>query len=78
LAQARITKPAAKTISSKPQAQAVHPVKDTLTKLALINLISEQNGIPRDTAKGVFTTLENALWDQFIRVALANLHCQGC
>jgi hypothetical protein len=27
----------------------------------LINLISEQNGIPRDTAKGILTTLENAL-----------------
>ena len=59
MAQARITKPAAKT--TKPQAQAVRPVKDTLTKSALINLISEQNGIPRDMAKGILTTLENAL-----------------
>ncbi len=41
--------------------QAVRPVKDVLTKSALINLIAEQNGIPRDTAKGVFATLENAL-----------------
>ena len=78
MAQARSNKPAATTKSSKPSAHTVRPVKETLTKSALINLISEQNGIPRDTAKGVFTTLENALWDQFIRVALANLHCQGC
>jgi len=60
LAQARKNKPVT-TTSSKPRAQAVRPVKDALTKSALINLISEQNGISRDTAKGVFTTLENAL-----------------
>ena len=61
MAQARSNKPAATTKSSKPSAQTVRPVKDTLTKSALINLISEQNGIPRDTAKGILTTLENAL-----------------
>jgi hypothetical protein len=56
LAQARNTRPA-----SRPHEQAVRPVKDVLTKSALINLIAEQNGIPRDTAKGVVATLENAL-----------------
>ena len=61
MAQARTTKPGTKTRSSKPNAPAVRPVKDALSKSALINLISEQNGITRDTAKGVFTTLENAL-----------------
>ncbi len=61
MAQARNTKAAKRTISSKPGAQAARPIKDTLTKSALINLISEQNGIPRDTAKGVFATLESAL-----------------
>jgi nucleoid DNA-binding protein len=61
LAQARSNTPAATTKSSKPSAQTVRPVKETLTKSALINLISEQNGIPRDTAKGILTTLENAL-----------------
>ena len=61
MAQARSNKPAATTKSSKPSAQTVRPVKETLTKSALINLISEQNGIPRDTAKGILTTLENAL-----------------
>jgi nucleoid DNA-binding protein len=61
LAQARTTKPGTKTSSSKPTAPAVRPVKDTLTKSALINLISEQNGISRNAAKGVLTTLENAL-----------------
>jgi nucleoid DNA-binding protein len=57
LAQARNTKAG----KSKPSSQAARPIKDTLSKSALINLISEQNGIPRDTAKGVLTTLENAL-----------------
>jgi nucleoid DNA-binding protein len=61
LAQARTTKPGTKTSSSKPTAPAVRPVKETLTKSALINLISEQNGISRDAAKGVLTSLENAL-----------------
>ena len=61
MAQARSNKPAATTKSSKPSAQTVRPVKETLTKSALINLISEQNGIPRDTAKGILTTIENAL-----------------
>ena len=61
MAQARTNKPAARKTSTKPTAQAVRPVKDALTKSALINLISEQNGIRRDTAKGIFTTLENAL-----------------
>ena len=61
MAQSRLTKPAAKTALGKPQVGAVPPVKETLTKAALINLISEQNGIPRNTAKGILTTLENAL-----------------
>ena len=61
LAQARNTRPVTNTPSSKPTSQAVRPLKDTLTKSALINLIAEQNGIPRETAKGVLATLENAL-----------------
>ena len=35
------------------------PVKQTLTKSALINLIAEENEIPRKTAAGVYATLEN-------------------
>ena len=61
MAQARNTKPRTGTTRSNPDAQVVRPFKDTLTKSALINLIAEQNGITRDTAKGVFATLENAL-----------------
>jgi nucleoid DNA-binding protein len=60
LAQARNSK-LAKTSPNKPQAQTGRPVKDVLTKSALVNLIAEQNGIPRDTAKGVIATLENLL-----------------
>jgi hypothetical protein len=54
-------KPAAKKSSGKSVPQAVRPVKDTLSKSALINLISEQNGIPRATAKGVVATIEGAV-----------------
>ena len=46
---------------SKRDVQTLRPVKEALTKSGLINLISEQNGISREAAKGVFTTLENAL-----------------
>ena len=45
----------------KPEAAPLRPVKETFTKAALINLIAEQNDIPRKTALGVFATLERAL-----------------
>jgi hypothetical protein len=61
LAQTQNTKRAAKTSSNKTGAQTVRPVKDILTKSALIGLIAEQNGITRDAAKGVLATIENAL-----------------
>jgi nucleoid DNA-binding protein len=61
LAKARTTKSAGRKNSGKPAAQAIRPVKDVLSKSALINLISEENGVTRDTAKGVFATIENAI-----------------
>ena len=36
----------------------VRPVKESLTKSALINLLAEQNDIPRKTAAAVYATLE--------------------
>ena len=36
-------------------------IKDTFTKSGLINLIAEQNGVPRATAVGMFNTLEGAM-----------------
>ncbi len=38
---------------------AIKPVKQTMTKSALINLLAEENDIPRKSAVGVYTTLEN-------------------
>jgi nucleoid DNA-binding protein len=61
LAQARNTKAASKSKPGKPTTPANRPVKDILTKSALINLVAEQNDISRETAKGVFATLEGAL-----------------
>ncbi|QQR69168.1 MAG: HU family DNA-binding protein [Alphaproteobacteria bacterium] len=46
---------------TKSEPAPVRPVKETLTKSALINLIAEQNEIPRKTALGVFNTLESVL-----------------
>ena len=47
----------AKKKSSKPEV-VVRPVKETLTKSALIKLIAEQNEISNKVAAGVFATLE--------------------
>lgn len=49
--------------------QTLRPVKDALTKSALINLIAEQNSISRQTAVGVFATLESVL--------LGSIHPRG-
>ena len=56
-------RPAAKAPAkpAKKEAPALKPVKQALTKSALINLIAEENEIPRKTAVGVYATLENAL-----------------
>lgn len=40
---------------------AVKPVKDTLTKSALVGYLAEENGITRAQAAGVLASLENAL-----------------
>src|ERR1700687_2521076 len=46
--------------NSKPETSTT-VLKQTLTKSALINLIAEQNDIPRKTAVGVFNTLESVM-----------------
>jgi nucleoid DNA-binding protein len=53
----------------KADAPAVKPVKQAMTKSALINLIAEENEIPRKTAVGVYKTIEN--------VFLGSVHPRG-
>jgi Bacterial DNA-binding protein len=52
----------AKTVSAKsakkPEAASIRPIKEALTKSALINHLAEQNDIPRKTAAAVYATLE--------------------
>ena len=60
-------KPAAKKAAAAPA--AIRPVKDTLTKSALLNLIAEENGLTRKQAGQVFTTIEN--------VMLGSVHPKG-
>jgi Bacterial DNA-binding protein len=52
----------AKTLSAKkakrPEAASIRPIKEALTKSALINHLAEQNDIPRKTAAAVYATLE--------------------
>jgi len=58
----------AKKTTGTPET-SVRVIKQTLTKSALINLIAEQNDIPRKTAIGVFNTLES--------VMLGSIHRRG-
>ncbi len=46
---------------SKPTAAAVRPIRETLTKSALLNLIAEKNGITRKQASEVLATLESVM-----------------
>ena len=46
--------------TAKAEAPAIKPLKQSLTKSALINLIAEENELPRKSAVGVYKTLENA------------------
>ncbi|SFK24852.1 HU family DNA-binding protein [Methylocapsa palsarum] len=69
MAKAKTTKPAATKKPSKAEAPAVRPIKETLTKSALINLVAEQNDIPRKTAAAVYATLES--------VFLGSVHPRG-
>lgn len=66
---AKSSKPKATKKASKPEAPALRPVKETLTKSALINLIAEENELPRKTAAAVYATLEN--------VFLGSVHPRG-
>ena len=46
----------------KTKSEAViRPVKETLTKSALINLLADQNEIPRKVVVGVLSTLEGVM-----------------
>jgi len=54
--------------SSKPDV-VVRPVKETLTKSALITILAEQNDVPRKTAAGILATLEG--------VMLGSVHPKG-
>jgi nucleoid DNA-binding protein len=56
---AKVARNAAVRKAPKAASLAIKPVKQTLTKSALINLIAEENEIPRKTAAGVYATLEN-------------------
>lgn len=58
-AAAKTTKLVVTPKASRPVAASIRPVKETLTKSALIGHIAEQNALPRKTAAAVYATLEN-------------------
>ena len=55
-----VKKPAAKATAAKA-APKLQPVKEALTKSALVNMIVEQNGVTRAVAQGVLATIESAM-----------------
>lgn len=59
--QAATKKAAPKKPAVKREAPAIRPVKETLTKAALINLLAEQNELPRKTAASVYASLEDLI-----------------
>ncbi len=70
MAKAPVKKaPAKKAAPAKAAAPKLQPVKEALTKSALINHIAETNGLTRAAAKGVFETIEN--------VMLGSIHPKG-
>ncbi len=69
MAKAKTSKPAVTGKASVTGAPPVRPVKETLTKSALINLVAAQNDLPRKTAAAVYATLE--------AVFLGSVHPRG-
>lgn len=69
MAKAKTTKAAATAKVSKAETPSIRPVKETMTKAALINHIAEQNELPRKTAAAVYATLES--------VFLGSVHPKG-
>ena len=61
MAQPRGKKAPAKQATVKQPAAKTKPMKEVLTKSALVNLIAEENGVTRDVAKGVLATIENVM-----------------
>ncbi len=55
------TTPAKQPAAKLPAAAKAKPVKEALTKTALVNLIADENGLTRDVAKGVLATIETAM-----------------
>jgi hypothetical protein len=60
MAKASTNKSATAQKISLTRAGAVRPVKEVLTKSALIDLVAAQNDLPRKTAAAVYATLEGA------------------
>ena len=59
MAKAKVVNKSVAKKAAKGEAAPIKPVKQVLTKSALINLLAEENDIPRKTAAGVYGSLEN-------------------
>lgn len=58
-----------KKSASKAKPAAIRPVREVLSKSALIGRLAEENGLTRKQAAGVFASLESAL--------LGSIHPKG-
>ncbi len=58
MAKAPVKKAPAAKPAAAPKAK---PIKEALTKTALVDLIAAENGLTRNVAKGVLATIETAM-----------------
>jgi hypothetical protein len=72
---AKVARQAAVKKGSKAMPAPVKPVKQALTKSALVGLIAEENEIPRKTAAGVLRPWKTCFLVRSIRVASASSCC---
>ena len=61
MAKAPVKKTAVKKATAIPAVAKIQPVKEALTKSALVNLIADKNGVTRDVARGVLATIEEVM-----------------
>jgi nucleoid DNA-binding protein len=61
MAAKKKAKAPAKKAAAKSAAPAIRPVKETLTKSALVSLVAEQNGLTRKQVADVLASIESAM-----------------
>ena len=67
MARAKTSKPATTKTTRKPETASIRPIKEALTKAALINQLAEQNDIPRKPPRQSMPHWKPCSWVRCIR-----------